>query len=163
MSYIIRYATVNDIQSLGELLDAYMQETFQRTWGGTIQQLEQDGFGTEFEIIIAETSEQEIIAFAAWKSSYDLHHCVKGAEVIDLFVCPSHRGHGVAMLLLANVAVESQKHGGKYIKGQAVDNPAAQRLYRRCARCFPLSDCYVSGRAFRRLGHLQVIKYPAVY
>ncbi|MBW4607881.1 MAG: hypothetical protein KME22_11820 [Hassallia sp. WJT32-NPBG1] len=43
---------------LGELLDAYMQETFQRTWGGTIQQLEQDGFGTEFEIIIAGTSEQ---------------------------------------------------------------------------------------------------------
>ena len=106
------------------------------------------------KMIVAEASEQEVVAFAAWVSSYDLHHCMKGGEVIDLYVCPSHRGHGVAMLLIARIAMAIQEHGGTYIKGQALDNPAAQRLYQRCARCFPGTECYVSGRAFRQLAEL---------
>ncbi|BAZ13419.1 acetyltransferase, GNAT family protein [Calothrix sp. NIES-4071] len=153
MSYLIRNAILDDVSRLGELLDAFMQETFQKQWGGNIQQLQQDSFGREFQIIVAESS-QEIIAFLAWISSYDLHHCIKGGEIIDLFVCPAHRNRGVATLLIAAVAVEIEKAGGKYIKGQAVNNPAAQRLYQRCARCFPGADCYVSGRAFRRLVEL---------
>ncbi|GJD22100.1 hypothetical protein RIVM261_070560 [Rivularia sp. IAM M-261] len=79
MSYLIRNAILDDASRLGELLDAFIQETFQKQWGGNIQQLQQDGFGREFEIIVAESS-QEIIAFLAWTSSYDLHHCIKGGE-----------------------------------------------------------------------------------
>jgi GNAT superfamily N-acetyltransferase len=154
MTYLIRKATRNDIQCLEKLLNIYMQESFQRAWGGTAQRLEQHGFGHEVEMIVAEASEQEVVAFAAWVSSYDLHHCMKGGEVIDLYVCPSHRGHGVAMLLIARIAMAIQEHGGTYIKGQALDNPAAQRLYQRCARRFPGTECYVSGRAFRQLAEL---------
>ena len=154
MSYLIRNAIGDDLPRLGELLEAFMQETFQRQWGGNIQQLQQDIDGGELKIIVAETSNQGVIAFLAWQSHYDLHHCIKGGEVIDLFVCPNHRCHGIATLLITSAAVEIQKIGGTFIKGQAVDNPAAQRLYKRCARCFSAADCYVSGRAFRRLVEL---------
>ena len=153
MPYLIRYAIPADIPQLCQLLDMYMQETFQRAWGGTPQRLEQDGFGVELEMVLAETPEQEAIAFAAWKKAYDLHVCLKGGEVIDLFVCAEHRGRGIALNLLLAVASDIQKHGGVYIKGQAVDS-RSERLYQRCARCFQEADCCVSGRAFRRLTEL---------
>jgi hypothetical protein len=86
MTYLIRKATQNDIPCLEKLLNVYMQESFQRAWGGTAQRLEQHGFGHEFEMIVAEASDQGVVAFAAWLSSYDLHHCMKGGEVIDLYV-----------------------------------------------------------------------------
>lgn len=154
MPYHIRNATSDDVQALEKLLTAFMQETFQRPWGGTLQKLGQDGFGAEFQMVVAEAENQQLIAFAAWISSYDLHHCIKGGEVIDLFVEPAHRGWGVAIQLLTAIANQIQQQGGVYIKGQAVENPSAQRLYQRCARCFPGADCYVSGRAFRRLTEL---------
>jgi GNAT superfamily N-acetyltransferase len=153
MPYLIRHAIPADIPKLSELLDIYMQETFQKAWRGTPQQLKQDCFGAEFEMLVAETLERETIAFAAWKTSYDLHCCLKGGEVIDLFVCREHRGRGVAMNLLIAVANEIEKSGGVYIKGQPV-NGIAERLYQRCARCFPAAECFVSGRAFRRLAEL---------
>ena len=81
MTYLIRKATRNDIPCLEKLLNVYMQESFQRAWGGTAQQLEQDGFGPEVEMVVAEASNQELVAFAAWVSSYDLHYCMKGGEV----------------------------------------------------------------------------------
>jgi GNAT superfamily N-acetyltransferase len=109
--------------------------------------LEQHGFGHEFEMMVAEASNQDVIAFAAWVSSYDLHHCMKGGEVIDLYVFPSHRGQGVAMLLIARIAKEIQEHGGTYLKGQALDNPAAQRLYQGAHGVFrELSVVYLDER-----------------
>ena len=58
------------------------------------------------------------------------------------------------MLLIARIAKEIREHGGTYLRGQALDNPVAQRLYQRCAKCFPGAECYVSGRAFRQLAEL---------
>lgn len=41
--YHIRNATLEDTSNLQKLLMAFMQETFHRPWGGTLQKLEQDG------------------------------------------------------------------------------------------------------------------------
>lgn len=38
-----------------------------------------------------------------------------------------------------------------------------QRLYQRCARCFPGAECYVSRRAFRRLTELPGHKVGATW
>lgn len=154
MPYQIRIATPDDILGLEKLLIAFMQETFQRSWSGTSQKLAQDGFGAEFEMVVAEAENQKLIAFAAWTSAYDLHHCLKGGTVIDLFVTPAHRGRGVAIKLIIKIATQIQQQGGVFITGQAVENPSVQRLYQRCAHCFPGAECYVSGRAFRRLTEL---------
>lgn len=154
MLYHIRNATPNDIPNLEKLLTAFMQATFQLPWGGTPQKLAQDGFGSEFQMVVAEAENQQLVAFAAWTSAYDLHHCVRGGVIIDMFVEPSYRGRGVAIQLIMAIATQIQQQGGVYIKGQAVENPSVQRLYQRCAKCFPGADCYVSGRAFRRLTEL---------
>ncbi len=154
MPYQVRPATLDDLPGLTALLEAYMLETFRRPWGGTSQRLAQDGFGAEFELMVAETELLTPIAFAAWASHYDLHHCMKGGAVIDLFVESVHRGRGVAAQLMIAIATQVQQQGGEYITGGAVDSPSAQRFYRRCAHSFSAVECYVSGRAFRRLAEL---------
>lgn len=154
MFYLIRKASRNDIPHLIKLLDDYMRETYNGAWAGTAERLEKDGFGNEFETMIAGTSKGEIIGFAAWISTYDLHWCLKGGEVIDMFVSPSHRGRGVALLMMTEVASEIQKCGGRFLKGGAVDNAVVRRFYGRMAMCFPDGTSYVSGRAFRHLAGL---------
>jgi ribosomal protein S18 acetylase RimI-like enzyme len=75
-------------------------------------------------------------------------------EILDLYVSPASRGRGVAPALVCTVAAEILRRGGTYVKGQAVNNRAAQRLYARFAMCFPGADCIVGGRAFRQLAAL---------
>jgi len=154
MSYLIRKAHRNDIPCLEKLLGAYMQETYQSAWGGTAQRLEQHLIGSEVKICVAEASDLEVVAFVAWTASYDLHWCMKGGEVIDLFVYPSHRGRGIVMLLITDIAMKIQKHGGAYLKGGAVGSSVVHRLYQRIAMRVSENDYYVSGRAFRRLAEL---------
>lgn len=154
MPYLIRQAVRDDIPRLSELLDGYMRETYQTAWAGTAQLLGEHGFGNEFELTVAEDAGHEIIAFVAVVAAYDLHHCMKGGEIIDLFVCPTQRGRGVALLLITDVAAQVQGRGGTYLKGGAVDSPGVRRLYERCAMCLAGGECYVSGRAFRRLAEL---------
>jgi hypothetical protein len=61
MTYLIRKATRNDIPCLEKLLNVYMRESFHRAWEGTAQRLQQHGFGHEFEMIIAEASDQKLL------------------------------------------------------------------------------------------------------
>jgi GNAT superfamily N-acetyltransferase len=152
MSYLIRKAIHNDIPHLEKLLRDYMQETYQGNWSGTIESLEKDGFGNEFETMVAENSGGEIVGFAAWISTYDLHWCLKGGEVIDMFVSQPARGRGVALLMMTAIASEIQREGGVFLKGGAVDNEAVKHFYARIAMGMP--ECYVSGRAFRHLADL---------
>lgn len=151
MPYYIRNAVLDDLLALESLLTAYMQETYHRPWGGTTQKLAQDGFGAELQMVVAETENQQLIAFAAWQSSYDLHHCLKGGEVMDMFVEPNYRGRGVAVQLIIAIATQIEQQGGVYLRGQAVENPSVQHFYQRCSWHFSGVECYVSGRAFRRL------------
>jgi GNAT superfamily N-acetyltransferase len=154
MPYLIRNANRNDVSRLGDLLEDYMRETYHGAWGGNTQLLEQHLSGHEIEILVAETINREVIGFVAWIDSYDLHWCLKGGDVIDFFVCPSHRGRGAAILLIAKLAADIQERGGAYLKGGAVDNPVIRRLYQKLAMCLPGGESYVSGRAFRRLAEL---------
>ncbi|MFN2393770.1 MAG: N-acetyltransferase, partial [Pyrinomonadaceae bacterium] len=71
-----------------------MQETYHGAWGGNTQLLEQHLVDNELKIIVAETLNRKAVGFVAWITSYDLHWCVKGGDIIDFFVCPPHRGHG---------------------------------------------------------------------
>lgn len=151
MPYLIRRANLDDATPLGELLEAYMQETYHGAWGGNIRLLEQHLSHHEVEIVVAETGSRELVGFVAWIDSYDLHWCLKGGDVIDFFVDPAHRGLGAAILLIVKLAADIQERGGAYFKGGAVDNPVVRQLYRKVAMCLADGESYVSGRAFRRL------------
>ena len=92
-----------------------MRESFDRPWGGTRESLEHDGFGFEFETLVAENLHHSLIGFASWRPSYDLHHCVSGGELMDLYVQPEHRGFGIAAALIVGVAEETKERGGCYL------------------------------------------------
>lgn len=130
-----------------------MRETYQAAWAGTARRLEEDAFGKRLELMTAESSDRGLIAFVAWTPSYDLHHCMNGGEIIDLFVHTAHRGRGVAVLLAAAVAGEILASGGEYLKGVSVNDRSVRRLYQKVAMRVSEND-YVSGRAFRRLAEL---------
>jgi GNAT superfamily N-acetyltransferase len=149
----VRAAVRDDIPALTSLLEAYMAETYDRPWSGSQKALEQD-LGGKVEAMLAFSSIEESVGFASWFLAYDLHHCVSGGEVIDMFVRPAHRGRGAAPALLAAVAAAVQQRGGCYLRGQAVARPATRRLYDRVAVLFPGAECNVSGRAFRTIAAL---------
>jgi GNAT superfamily N-acetyltransferase len=150
----IRPALPTDASDLADLLEAFMQDAFQRPWHGTVDALGRDGCGARFEMSVAVASNGAMVGFVAWEGSYDLHHCVSGGHVIDMYVRPSHRGRGVALALVADVAERVRQRGGHYVRGQAVPTPAVQRMYDRIAVLFPGAECNVGGRAFRALADL---------
>lgn len=154
MTELIRKAEPDDTSHIIKLLDAYLRETYDSVWTGTAKTLERDGFGREFEMLVAETLDKEIVGFIAWNYTYDLHHCMKGGTVIDFYGVPNNRGRGAGLLLVAEAAAEIEKSGGSFLHGGAVENEAVRRFYNRIAMSFPNGECYVSGRAFRHLASL---------
>lgn len=129
-----------------------MRETYGATWHGTEDKLAHDGFGAHFRMTIAE-HEGRIVGFAAWRPTYDLHHCVPGIEVIDMFVEPRQRCRGVGPGLLAEVAASAHSSGARYMTGAAVETGSAARLYRRITVAHG-AQSYLSGRAFRAVAGL---------
>ncbi len=150
----IRVSLKSDAAALVALIGAQIRESFDRPWGGTREVLERDGFGLEFETLVAEDRHHSLIGFASWRPSYDLHHCVSGAELMVLYVQPEHRGVGIAAALIAGVAEATKERGGSYLRGTALPDPILERFYSRCARSFPGTNFNVAGRAFRELAEL---------
>jgi GNAT superfamily N-acetyltransferase len=149
----VRPATQADVPALVALLEAYMRETYARPWSGTAEALARDGFGARCRLTVAARA-GELVAFAAWSDAYDLHHCVAGCDLIDLFVQRDQRGRGVALRLVAALAAEARTRGATYVKGLAVGAPATRAFYERLAMAFDGADCIVGGRAFRVLAEL---------
>ncbi len=154
MPFFIRKVNRKDIPQLVNLLEDYMRETYNGGWAGSPERLEKDGFGRDFEMMVAEDSRDDVVGFVAWTKAYDLHYCLRGGLIIDFYVAPPNRGRGVGMLLAVEMAAEVQKSGGMFLHGGAVENETVRRFYNRIAMSFPNGECYVSGRAFRHLASL---------
>jgi GNAT superfamily N-acetyltransferase len=129
-----------------------MQETYHGPWHGTQLGLADDGFGARFDLTVA-VGEDALIGFAAWRTTYDLHHCLPGIEVIDMYVRPPQRGRGVAACLLARVAAQATQLGATFMTGGGVETGSARRLYARATMAAG-GQPYLSGRAFRALAEL---------
>jgi GNAT superfamily N-acetyltransferase len=147
--YIIREASPEDVQAVAALLRAYMLETYHEEWRGSVTGLLQDGFGARFRTIVAARANQAV-GFLAWEKSYDLHHCLGGGHVLDLYVAQRHRARGIAVQLIARAAGVVHSEGGAFIKGGAVDSGTGSRLYGRFAPAFG-NDYILGGKAFRHL------------
>jgi len=147
--YVIREANPDDAQAVGALLRAYMLETYQEQWRGSVRGLLQDGFGVRFRALVALLADQAV-GLLAWERSYDLHHCLGGGHILDLYVAREHRARGLAVQLLARVAGLVHAEGGAFIKGGAVDSGTGSRLYGRFAPAFG-NDYILGGKAFRHL------------
>jgi GNAT superfamily N-acetyltransferase len=126
-----------------------MLETYHKEWRGSVNGLLQDGFGARFRTLIAALAEQAV-GFLAWEISYDLHHCLCGGHILDLYVAHRHRSRGIAVQLIARAAGIIRSEGGAFIKGGAVDGGTGARLYGRFAPSFG-NDYILGGKAFRHL------------
>jgi GNAT superfamily N-acetyltransferase len=147
-----RAATSADLGNVAHLLDEYMQETYHGLWHGTVERLRSDAFGSHFSLTLA-AAPSALVGFAAWRSTYDLHHCLPGVEVVDMFVRRPDRGRGIAACLLASVAAQSRHAGATFMTGGAVGTGAAAQLYARATVCHG-DQSYLSGRAFREFAAL---------
>ena len=154
IGFAVRSATTDDLEDVAALLREYMLETYSRGWGGSEKVLRRDAFGLRCNLELAVSGENEAIGFAAWKESYDLHHCVSGGDVLDLYVVPVWRGRAVAVRLVCAVAAAVEDRGGKYLQGSGPEGGRSRRLYDRIATVFPGATCIVGGQAFRRLAEL---------
>jgi GNAT superfamily N-acetyltransferase len=148
-----RAATADDVSALVQLLGEYMRELFDGIWNGNPEALARDGFGAHFDVVVA-TRAGERVGFAAWRSTYDLHHCIRGGEILDLYLRAELRGRGVALQFVAAVAAAVRARGGRFIKGHAAGSARTRQLYERVAVAFEGADCIVGGRAFRTLADL---------
>jgi GNAT superfamily N-acetyltransferase len=149
----IRAFAMADADPLSVLFDGYMRETYGEPWSGSAEALRRDAAAGYVGVLVAEESAGIRVGFLVWVDSYDAHHCVRGAEVLDLYVAPRWRGRGVAVRLIAAAAAEIARGGGRYVRGSVAGSGSGHRLYRRIGICDPCG-CIVSGRAFRRLGDL---------
>jgi hypothetical protein len=117
-------------------------EPADKPWNGSEDALARDAFGVG----------ERPIGFVAWTRTYDLHHCVTGGSVCDMFVEHAHRGRGVALQLVAFAANGIRKACGIFVQGQAVQG--REKEYARIAVSFPGASCIIGGRAFRTLADL---------
>lgn len=154
MSYLIRKADSGDVQQLAKLLDAYVSETYRGVWGGSSELLERHLVENAVEILLAETLRGEVVGFIAWTHAYDLHWCMKGGVIVDLYVCPANRSRGAAVLLAIDLAAEVQRRGGAFQHGGAVESAAVRRFYNRVVTVQSNGECYLSGRAFHHFAGL---------
>jgi predicted N-acetyltransferase YhbS len=67
--FMVRAAEQSDVPAVAQLLEAYMQETFEVSWQGSAEALRRDGFGREFELQVAVTGDGRVIGFTAWTKS----------------------------------------------------------------------------------------------
>src|SRR5271155_1433520 len=130
-----------DVPAVASLLTDYMRETFARPWSGSSEALLRDGLGAEMHVLLAVRDAP--VGFAAFTRAYDLHHCLPGGVILDLYVAPAHRGLGVALALIAAVARRVRGAGGAFVTGQAVEHPGLREAYERLAMTFPGANCIV--------------------
>jgi GNAT superfamily N-acetyltransferase len=127
---MIRLASVLDAKALAPIVQRYVEEAFSSNWGGTESRL-LEALDTRHVRILITVNGDELVGFAALLDDYDLHHCVRGLRVIDLYVVPAQRGRCIGATLLAHVAHHALSGGFAYIRGEAVPSAAARRLFGR--------------------------------
>lgn len=149
-----------DIESAVRMIRAYMEETYALPWSGEAGLLERALAVRRLALAVARVDERAT-GFVSWSPSYDLHHCIWGAEVMDLYVEPPFRGRAVALRLLAFVADQVRERGGVYLKGSIAGAPGNGRLYGRSAVLDSGLVCTLSGRAFRTLADAKALDIRA--
>jgi GNAT superfamily N-acetyltransferase len=145
--------TAAEIGTLVPLLQAYMHEAYGVEWMGSNEALQKEAIGQKCTVELAWAAEGALIGFLAWIPSYDLHHCIAGVDILDLYIVPPRRGRGIALQLACALAAEELRRGALYMRGTAIETGSGLRLYSRFGACDP-TGCIVSGRAFRRLAEL---------
>ncbi|MFO1396505.1 MAG: hypothetical protein U1F48_05520 [Burkholderiales bacterium] len=145
---VIRAAAATDLPEVEELLRSYMAEALNRRWEGSLSALERDGLGREFHTLLAWRG-REAVGVAFWHRVYNVHFCVVGGEICDMFVKRHYRNSGTALMLVAAAARDIKSAGGSFLRGQSDER--LESLYSRCAVVVRGAECYLGGNEFDAL------------
>jgi GNAT superfamily N-acetyltransferase len=100
MSYTVSTATIDDLDHVAKLMDDYVRQNLNMpSWTCSIATFKRDYTSGCFRMTVIR-SKRKLVGFAAWQPCYDLHHCVHGAQFIDLYVDPAYRCRGLGMALI---------------------------------------------------------------
>ena len=153
MSYTTSIAAIDDLDHVAVLMDDYVRQNLNMpSWPCSIATFKRDYTSGCFRMTVIH-SHGKLVGFAAWQPCYDLHHCVHGAQFIDLYVDPAYRCRGLGMALICAIAAEITRLGWAFMRGTALSGRAA-RLYERFAVRFGTNEYNVSGKALRQLASL---------
>jgi GNAT superfamily N-acetyltransferase len=132
-----------EAEAVAALWRDYLSATFGAPGRMTPEVFLRDGMGHAFETMVARDGAGAPVAAAAWWMTYDAHHGVRGGEIPDMFVAPSHRKLGVAIQVISAVARSVRDRGGVFLRAPArLEN--AQRLTGRARvdGAFPVVHVY---------------------
>lgn len=153
MPYRTAPASLADLDQVAQLIDDYVRQNLgMAAWPCSRELFKRDYTSGCFSMTVVYV-ESNLVGFAAWESTYDLHHCTHGAMVIDMYVDPAHRGRGLGPALVCAIAAQILPIGYTFLRGTGLSGRAS-RLYERCAVRFGTSEYNVSGQALRRLASL---------
>lgn len=147
-------ATEADIADLAAMIEAFNVEDGGAPGYHTTETVRRDGFGYDpaFAAVIARDG-RDAVGFALYFPMYNTEIAARGTWLMDLWVAPTHRGHGVGRKLMAAVAAGARERGEKCVWwGVRSGNTGARKFYASIdahdddARLLELS-----GDAFERL------------
>lgn len=106
--------------------------------------------------VFAEVAETDgaVVGFALWYVTFSTWTGRHGIWVEDLYVRPSHRGHGIGRALLSRLAAEATRRGYRRLEWWVLDwNTPALRFYQSLGAT-PMAEWTVhrvDGESLRRL------------
>ena len=157
MKYKIREATVADIPSIMKLVEGLaIYEKLENEMVATADDFAKFGFGENryFHALLAADESVEDVGFALYFFTFSTFLAKPTLFLEDLFVMPDHRGNGIGIALLSELAkIAIEKECGR-MEWSVLDwNEPAIALYRR-AGATPKDDWTVwrlSGAALEEL------------
>lgn len=131
MSVAVRYASIDDLEPLAVLFDAYRQ-FYDQPPDLTLARHFLAGRFTHQEsvVLVAEADDGSLIGFTQLYPSFSSMRAQRTYVLNDLFVLPEARKQGVATALLGKAATVGRTLGaGRLSLSTARSNEKAQRLY----------------------------------
>ena len=152
----VRVAGASDAECLARLLRSYLDEGYPGHRGSTADELRRDVFGSVGHQHVLLVEQHGIaVGLLAWDEVYDMHWAMRGAQIADVYVAPSARGLGAALLLIAHACRAAHAIGGSFLRGGAYERATTRRFFSRVAVVAPSGETHLSGRAFRHLAQLK--------
>jgi ribosomal protein S18 acetylase RimI-like enzyme len=131
MLFTVRDASIEDLDALAPLFDAYRQFYGQAPDLALARAYLADRFQhQESEVLVAETSTHGLLGFSQLYPGFSSVGACRAYVLNDLYVVPEARRRGVAVALLRKSAEVARLHGASRLSlSTARGNAAAQRLY----------------------------------
>src|SRR5687768_17229213 len=132
MAVLIRKATIEDVDAVADLFDAYRMWYHQASDIDRAKQFLTDRFRNAESVVFVAEESGKLIGFTQLYPIFSSVSMMRTWLLNDLFVAEDHRGKGIASNLLNAAKQHGCETGSKWLMLQtSCDNHAAQALYEK--------------------------------